>query len=187
MVDTTGKLEDGTVLAVSGRLEATGTVDRPVHFFSERGAAAMTHVISGSSLSNPDAWRGIFFNGTQSSTMDFEILTGAGNGPIVSHPRPPILHLAGTHSLTVQDSIFVDSTGMMFQSPGTGTTTIKRSLISRVGIGAEFLSSGNQVLIDDSWWTALGRGPTTPLRFDGDGIHVDGLASRQTIRRSFVV
>ncbi|HNN92737.1 MAG TPA: right-handed parallel beta-helix repeat-containing protein [Pseudomonadota bacterium] len=187
MVDTTGGLEDGTLLVVNGKMLATGTIERPVHFFSTRGAAAMTHTISGSSLSNPNAWRGIFFYGDQGSTMDWVVLTGAGNGSIVSHPRPPILNLFGTHSLTVQDCVLTDATGMMFQSPGTGTTTIRRSLVSRVGIGAEFLSSGNTVLIEDSYWTSIGRGPTTPLRYDGDGIHVDGAASKQTIRRSYVV
>lgn len=187
MIDTTGKLEDGTLLVVNGKLSATGTIERPIHFFSERGASAMTHTISGSSLSNPNAWRGIFFYGSESSTMDWVILTGAGNGSIVSHPRPPIINLNNSHSLTVQDSIFTDATGMVFQSPGTGTSIIRRSLVSRVGIGAEFLSSGNTVLIEDSWWTSIGRGPTTPLRYDGDGIHVDGAASKQTIRRCFVV
>jgi hypothetical protein len=187
MIDTTGGLEDGTLLVVNGKLEAKGTIEQPVHFFSTRGAAAMTHTISGSSLSNPNAWRGIFFYGDQASTMDYVVLTGAGNGPLVSHPRPPILNTFGTHNLTVQDSVLTDATGMMFQSPGTGTTTIRRTLVSRVGIGAEFLSSGNTVLIEDSWWTSIGRGPTTPLRYDGDGIHVDGATSKQTLRRNFIV
>lgn len=187
MIDTTGGLEDGTLLTVNGKLTATGTFDRPIHVFSTRGASAMTHTVSGSSLSNPNAWRGIFLYGAESSLMSWVILTGAGNGSIVSHPRPPIINTFNTHNLTVQDSILTDSTGMMFQSPGTGTTTIRRSLVSRVGIGAEFLSSGNTVLIEDSWWTSIGRGPTSPLRYDGDGIHVDGVNSKQTIRRSFIV
>lgn len=187
MIDTTGKLEDGTLLVVNGKLSASGTIERPIHFFSERGAAAMTHTISGSSLSNPNSWRGIFFYGSDSSNLDWVILTGAGNGPIAGHPRPPILNLNNSHSLTIQDSIFVDATGMVIQSPGVGASTIRRSLVSRVGIGAEFLSSGNTVLIEDSWWTSIGRGPTSPLRYDGDGIHVDGANSKQTIRRCFVV
>ncbi|MBL9040295.1 MAG: right-handed parallel beta-helix repeat-containing protein [Myxococcales bacterium] len=187
MVDTTGGREDGTLLTINGNLNATGTIERPVHFFSTRGASAMTHTVSGTSLSNPNSWRGIFFYGNQSSTLDWVILSGAGNGPLVSHPRPPIINLANTHSLTVQDSIFADATGMVFQSPSTGTSIIRRSLVSRVGIGAEFLSSGNNVLIEDSWWTAIGRGPTEPLRYDGDGIHVDGANSKQTIRRCFIV
>jgi hypothetical protein len=118
--------------------------------------------------------------------MKWLILTGAGNGVVTSHPRPPILSLQGTHSLLVEDSIFVDSTGMMFQSPGVATYTIKRSLVSRVGIGGEFLSSGHTLVIEDSWWTGIGRGPTTPQRYDGDGLHVDGGSSNQTIRRSII-
>ncbi|MBL9005558.1 MAG: hypothetical protein JNJ46_14985 [Myxococcales bacterium] len=187
MVDTTGGYEDGTLLVVNGKMAAAGTIEQPIHFFSTRGAAAMTHTLSGRSLSNPNSWRGIFFYGDQTSNMDWVVLSGAGNGPLAGHPRPPILNLANKHNLTVHDSVLVDATGMMFQSPGTGTTTIRRTLVSRVGIGAEFLSSGNTVLIEDSWWTSIGRGPDTPLRYDGDGIHVDGAASKQTIRRSFVV
>ena len=186
MVDTTGGLEDGTLLDVSGELVAEGGLDNPIHIFSERGPAAMTHTIAGTSLSNPDAWRGIFFHGGGSSTLRWVILTGAGNGVVTSHPRPPILNAQDTHSLLVEDSVFADSTGMMFQTPGTGTYTIRRSLVSRVGIGGEFLSSGHTLLIEDSWWTGIGRGPTEPLRFDGDGIHIDGFGSDQTIRRSVV-
>ena len=187
MVDTTGGLEDGTLITVNGKVQATGTIERPVHFFSQRGAAAMTHTIKGNSLSNPNAWRGIFFYGNQSSTLDWVMLTGAGNGTIVSHPRPPILNVFNTHNLTAQDCVLIDSTGMMFQSPSTGAITIRRSLVSRVGIGGEFLSNGNTLLIEDTWWTSIGRGPTSPLRYDGDGIHVDGATSKQAIKRCFVV
>jgi hypothetical protein len=181
-VDTTGGLEDGTLLDVRGRVEAIGTLDRPIHFFSERGAAAMTHTVAGASLSNPDAWRGINFFGDGSSKLHWVILTGAGNGVVVSHPRPPILNVHDTHSLEVEDGVFTDSTGMMFQTPGTGSYAIRRSLVSRVGIGGEFLSSGHTLVIEDTWWTGIGHGPTTPLRFDGDGIHIDGFGSDQTLR-----
>jgi hypothetical protein len=186
MIDTTGALEDGTLLNIEGNMEALGTIESPIHFFSERGAAAMTHIVSGPTVSNPDAWRGIFFFGAGSSKLQHVMLTGAGNGSVVSHPRPPIFNIFGTHNVTVEDSTLVDCTGMMFQSPGTGTTTIRRTLVSRVGIGAEFLSSGNTVLIEDSWWTGIGQGPTEPLRYDGDGIHLDGIGSTQIVRRSVI-
>jgi hypothetical protein len=185
MVDTTGGLEDGTLVNVLGQLDAQGSLRRPIHFFSERGAAAMTHAITGS-LSNGNAWRGIFFFNNGSSALKWTVLTGAGNGVVVSHPRPPILNLFGTHNLTAEDDVLVDSTGMMFQSPGTGTYTIRRSLVSRVGIGAEFLSSGHTLRIEDTWWTGIGRGPTSPIRYDGDGIHVDGVGSNQLIQRCIV-
>jgi hypothetical protein len=186
MVDTTGGFEDGTLLHVAGRIEAVGELDRAIHIFSERGPAAMTHTVEGTSLSNADAWRGIDFTGGASSTLRWVILTGAGNGVVVSHPRPPILNLRSAE-VVVEDSVFTDSTGMMFQSPGTGNYVIRRSLVSRVGIGAEFLSSGHTVLVEDSWWTGIGHGPTEPLRFDGDGIHIDGFGSDQTLRRCVVV
>ena len=38
----TYKLEDGTLLNIYGQLDATGTWNRPLHVFSERGPAAMT-------------------------------------------------------------------------------------------------------------------------------------------------
>ena len=85
------------------------------------------------------------------------------------------------------DAVLVDSTGMMFQSPGTGTYNIRRSLISRVGIGAEFLSSGHTLRIEDTWWSGIGRGPSTPIRYDGDAIHVDGAGSNQMIRGNVIV
>jgi hypothetical protein len=185
MVDTLGSLEDGTLIVLDGQMNAVGSQDKPIHFFSERAAAAMIHTVSGS-LSNADAWRGIQFNGSGSSIEKWVILTGAGNGVVTSHPRAPIHSLLGTHNLTVEDSIFTDSTGMMFQSPGTGTYTLRRNLISRVGIGAEFLSAGHTLVIEDSWWTGIGRGPTTPQRYDGDGIHIDGGGSSQNLRRIVV-
>jgi hypothetical protein len=183
MVDTTGGLENGTLITVNGQITSVGTADRPVHFFSERGALAMIHTVSGS-LSNGDAWRGLYHHGSGSSTYKWTILTGAGNGEVTSHPRPPIIALLNTHNLLVEDSIFVDNTGMMIQSQSgaVGTYTIRRSVISRVGIGAEFIQGGHTLLIEDTWWTGIGRGPTTPQRYDGDGIHIDGSGSSQMLR-----
>ncbi len=191
MVDTTGGVMNGTLIRVNGNLVVAGTQDKPVHFFSERGPAAMIHTVTSTGagqadLSNPESWRGIFMFGSGSSTIDHMILTGAGNGDIVSHPRPPIISLANTHNLTMQDSLIVDSTGMAIISPGTGSTVLRRVLFSRVGIGAEFLSNGNKLLIEDSHFNGIGHGPTSPVRFDGDGLHVDGATSIQTIRRVWI-
>ncbi len=185
MVDTTGSLENGTLITVNGTIDASGTRERPIHFFSARGPAAMTHALT-SSLSNPDAWRGISFHGTGTSTMKFVVLTGAGNGVISSHPRPPIVSFFDTTNGEIEDMVLVDATGMGFQTPGTGTYNIRRSLISRVGIGGEFLGSGHTLRVDDTWWTGIGHGPTSPQRFDGDAVHVDGGASNQMIRRNII-
>ena len=185
MVDSLGALENGTLITVNGQLNAVGSQDDPVHFFSASGAAAMIHTVSGS-LSNVDAWRGIHHYGSGSSSYRWVILTGAGNGPIQGHPRPAIIQLHDTHNVLVENSIFTDSTGMMFQGFGTGSYTVRKSLVSRVGIGCEFTGSGHTLLIEDTWWTSIGRGPTTPQRFDGDMLHVDGPASNQTIRRCII-
>lgn len=185
MVDTTGSLEDGTMIDVLGNIEAEGTLGNPIAFFSERGPEAMLHTISGS-LSNADAWRGVNLLGSGSSVFRWVMLTGAGNGLVISHPRPPIMNMRDTTNAVFEDCVFVDSTGMVFQTPGTGSYTIRRTLVSRVGIGGEFLSSGHTLLIEDSFWTGIGRGPSTPMRFDGDGIHIDGYYSDQTIRRCIV-
>lgn len=185
MVDTTGSVENGTLITVNGQIDAAGTLARPIHWFSERGPRAMIHTVSGS-LSNVDAWRGIFFYGNGSSTMKHWVLTGAGNGQVISHPRPPIINLFGTHRLVAEDGVYVDSTGMMFSSPGNGNYQLRRNLISRVGIGAEFLSSGNTLLVEDTWWTSIGRGPSTPVRYDGDALHVDGAGSNQMIRGNII-
>ena len=185
MVDSLGGLENGTLVTVNGALNAVGTQEKPIHFFSASGPAAMIHTVSGS-LSNVDAWRGIHHYGSGSSAYKWVILTGAGNGPIEGHPRPPIIQVHDTHNLLVEDSIFTDSTGMMFQGLGTGTYTVRRSLVSRVGIGCEFNGNGHTLLVEDTWWTGIGRGPTTPQRYDGDLLHVDGAASNQTIRRCII-
>ena len=185
MVDSLGALENGTLITVNGQLNAVGSQDDPIHFFSASGAAAMIHTVSGS-LSNVNAWRGIHHYGSGSSSYRWVILTGAGNGPIQGHPRPAIIQLHDTHNVLVENSIFTDSTGMMFQGFGTGSYTVRRSLVSRVGIGCEFTGSGHTLLIEDTWWTSIGRGPSTPQRFDGDMLHVDGPASNQTIRRCII-
>jgi hypothetical protein len=185
MVDTTGGLENGTLINVHGNMEAVGTLGNPIAFFSEMGPLAMTHTQSGS-LSNVNAWRGFNFWGSGSSLIKWVMLTGAGNGDIISHPRPPIWSMRNTTNVIFEDCVFVDSTGMMFMTPGTGSYVIRRTLTSRVGIGGEFLSSGHTMLIEDSFWTGIGSGPNTPLRYDGDGLHIDGLYSDQTIRRCII-
>ena len=48
LVNTTGGRGNGTLFVVNGSIDALGTRDRPIHFFSERGAAAMTLTQGGS-------------------------------------------------------------------------------------------------------------------------------------------
>ena len=183
-VNTTGRLEAGTLITISGNLQALGTRDRPIHFFSERGADAMT-LTQGGSASNPNAWRGFQLHGGGSSTMRHVYLTGAGNGSVVAHPRPPIIAMFGTHSLFADRGVFVDNDGMVFSGQGTGTYTIRKSLISRVGIGAEYFGNGHTLRISDSWFTSIGHAPEAANR-DGDLLHIDGPRSDQLITGSII-
>jgi len=179
-VNTTGSLENGTLISVLGGVQALGTKDKPIFFFSERGPAAMTLTQSGSA-SNGDAWRGFQFRGSGSSTLRHLILTGAGNGNVVSHPRPPILGFFDTHSVFVDRCVFADNNGMVFSGQGTGEYTIRKTLVSRAGIGGEFFRDGHRLRIRDSWFTGIGHAPEAN-NLDGDILHVDGAHSDQLIR-----
>ncbi len=183
-VNTTGNLENGTVLNINGELRALGTRDNPIHFFSERGADAMWLTQQGSA-SNANAWRGIFFNGGGSSVLRQVFLTGAGNGSIQGHPRPPILLMRNTHSLLSDRNVFADNCGMIFSGGGTGNYTVRKTLVNRVGIGAEFNGNGHTLRISDSWFTSIGHAPEANNR-DGDLLHIDGSNSDQIIRSSVV-
>ena len=61
--------------------------------------------------------------------------SGAGNGNVVSHPRPPIIGVFNNHSLLTDRSVFADNNGMVFSGQGNGTYTIRKTLVSRAGIG----------------------------------------------------
>ena len=183
-VNTTGGLQNGTLLTVHGSVQALGTRDRPVFMFSERGAAAMTLTQSGSA-SNPNAWRGWQLQGGGSSTFRHVFLSGAGNGNVVSHPRPPVIGIFDTHSLLADRCIFADNNGMVFSGQGTGTYTIRKTLVSRAGIGAEFFGNGHTLRIRDSWFTGVGHAPE-PNNLDGDLLHIDGAASDQLVTGSVI-
>ena len=46
---------------------------------------------------------------------------------------------------------------------GTGTYTIRKTLVSRAGIGAEFFGNGHTLEITDSWFTSIGHAPEGAL------------------------
>ncbi len=179
MVDTTGGTNNGTLITVSGNIESNGTAAEPVHFFSTEGPAAM--VLQQNAASNPNSWRGIAHNGNGNSTYDYTFITGAGNGVVQGHPRPPILWFPGgnSHSLVFSDGMVCDGSGMAFSGNGVGSYTVLRSLMTRLGIGGEFNGNGHTLVLEDCWWTSTGWAPD-PV--DGDLIHVDGPASNQIIR-----
>ena len=179
-VDTTGSLENGTLFTVNGSIRAVGTRDNPIYFFSDRGPAAMSLTQSGSA-SNPECWRGLFHYGSATSRYEHVFLTGAGNGPVTGHPRPPILSFQNTHSFVAKESVFADDNGMVFSTPGTGNFTVTDCLVNRVGIGGEFMSSGHTLTVRNTWWISNGYAPEAN-NLDGDHLHIDGAGSTQLIQ-----
>lgn len=179
-VDTTGSLENGTLFTVNESVQAVGSRDNPIFFFSDRGPAAMALTQSGSA-SNAQAWRGFFHWGSATSRYEHVFLTGAGNGVVTGHPRPPVLSFNNSHSFVAVNSVFADDNGMVFSTPGTGTFTITDCLVNRVGIGGEFMSSGHTLTVRNTWWISNGYGPEAN-NLDGDHIHIDGGASTQLIQ-----
>ena len=191
MVDA-GDPGDGTrVLLSDSDIDAQGTADDPIFFFATAGPAAMSlpQLVS----NNPDSWRGFLFEGTGSSTFAHVFITGAGNGGIgTRHPRPPVFYLADTHSLTMTDCVLADSPAQMVfcTDTGGGIYTISRCLFSRVGIGAEFVGEYDYtLLIEDCWFTRIGRAPSDQGCYnddgcDGDLLHLDQVTTTpQTVRR----
>lgn len=186
MVDA-GPLASGTAILPQsgGRVHATGTHAQPIFFFPTSGAAAMVLPQGMNERNNPFSWRGIYHQNSGSSTYSHVFFTGAGNGEVASHPRPAILRVSGSHSLTVQDCVFADCPGMGMQAlnGASGTFLFSRVLMSRMGIGGEWLCNGCTLTIEDSWFTRIGRAPE-PNGVDGDVLHLDRPNNTYIVRRS---
>ena len=180
MVNTTGSVDNGTLLRINGEIEALGTQDNPIAFFSERGPLAMTLTQSGGS-SNANAWQGIHHSNAGVSRYEHVILTGAGNGQVLVHPRPPVMRFNHQHRVFIENSVFADNNGMVFASPGNGHYEIRDSVVSRCGIGAEFNGDGNRLIMENVWITSCGRAPEVE-NLDGDLLHIDGPLSKQVLR-----
>ena len=180
MIDA-GAFQSGTLINVYGNMNAVGTQTNPIFIFPTAGAAAMQLTQSGSA-SNGNCWRGIDLYGTGTSTMRWVFLTGAGNGDVISHPRPPIIATRDRHTINVDYGFFIDNDGMVFSAPSPGLFTIRHSVFHRAGIGSEFQSDGNFLLLEDSYFARIGHAPEAN-NLDGDHLHVDGSSSNQTIRR----
>lgn len=183
MVDS-GPVNNGVAIngTGGGRVSAPGTRSEPVFFFPTAGPSAM--VLPQNAQNNDPSWRGIYLQDTGSSTFAFTILTGAGNAIVASHPRPPIIRTLNSHNLTMTDCIYADCPGMVTSalSGASGTYVYQRCLFSRVGIGGEWLGTGVNLTIEDTWFTRIGRAPE-PNGVDGDILHVDRPGNTYNIRR----
>lgn len=169
MVDA-GAPSDGTRITLNGAtLQAQGSQADPIYFFATNGPTAM--ILPQQQQNNPPSWGGITLTGAGQSTATWVFLTGAGNGVVTGHPRPPVIRLEGSHSFTATDCVFADAPGKILYGHGTGVYTVQRCLFSRNGIGGEFLTSSG-LYIDDCWFTRIGRAEEQ-YDCDGDVLHID--------------
>lgn len=179
MVDQ-GPSGSGTIIQMNGNMSCVGTEALPIFFFPTSGPPAM--VLPQTTQNNPPSWRGIWHQGSGSSTYRYMFLTGAGNGPIDGHPRPPVMRYQDSHSSTMTDCVFADAPGKIVHVAGSGTFNVLRCLFSRVGIGGEYLGANHRLTMEDCWYTRTGRA-SEPDNADGDAIHLDNASSIQNLRR----
>lgn len=180
-----GPVNDGVAIVAQsgGVVSALGTRTQPIFFFATAGPPAMA--LPQTQQNNDSSWRGIYHENSGTSNYSHVFFTGAGNAVVSSHPRPPILRFNGSHGGLFQDCVIADSPGMGTSaiSGSSGNYTFRRCLFSRVGIGGEWLGTGSTMLIEDSWFTRIGRAPE-PNGVDGDILHVDRPGNTYTVRRS---
>ncbi len=170
MVDA-GVAGDGTkIVADNASIAALGTREQPISFFATSGPAAM--VLPQTVKNNPPSWGGFHLQGAGATVLTNVFLTGAGNNPIAGHPRPPVIHLAGAHALQLAECVFADSPGKLVHGGGSGDYLIQGCTFTRTGIGGEFVGSGYQLVVEDSWFARIGR---SEVEFDCVGyiLHVD--------------
>lgn len=182
MVDA-GPPNAGTAILVNGgTVHAVGSREQPIAFFPTSGPLAM--VLPQNTQNNPPSWRGFYHSGAGSSVYQWVFVAGAGNGIIVGHPRPPIFRMLDSYSVDIFDSVVADSPGnvMVAYLGASGTYRIQRSLFSRCGIGGEFIGSGYTAVLEDSWFTRIGRAPE-PNGVDGDTLHFDHTGNVSIVRR----
>jgi hypothetical protein len=159
MVDA-GPMQNGTRIDVNGALHAEGTSDDPVFFFPSAGADALKLMEFCPGVPyNEFAWRGIYHNGSGRSTYNHVFLTGAGNGDVTGHTRPPILRFQGAHSFEMTHSVMAFNNGKVIHGQGSGNYVIRDCLFTRCGHGGEFIGAGNySLLVEDTWYTSIGHG-----------------------------
>lgn len=168
----------GTLVTVHGTVQAVGTADEPIFFFPSAGPPALQlYAACTDTAYNPNAWRGIFHDGSGASTYTQVILTGAGNGSVEGHIRPPVLRFLSGHSFTVSECVLAYNNGKVLHGAGSGSYFVSDSLISQCGHGGEYRGTGAYSLqIHDTWFTGIGFGarscPNGGTEKDGDCLNV---------------
>jgi hypothetical protein len=178
-----GDLGDGTKILVEHNVSAQGTQAEPIFFFAEDGALAME--LPDTQQNNPFSWQGFRHSGSLTSSYSHVFVTGAGNGPQAGHPRAGVFQVAhlSTHELNMTDCVVADSPGKVVVVEYNGSAIIRRNLWSRVGRGGEFLGISDTLVVEDSWFTRVGRAPQVG-NLDGDVLSLHGASSTHTISGS---
>ncbi|MCK4658613.1 MAG: lamin tail domain-containing protein [Phycisphaerae bacterium] len=179
MVDTTGSLDQGTLITVNGNVQAVGSRDLPIYFFPTNAAEAM--VLPQEQASNANSWRGIRHCGAGASSYGHVFVCGAGNGASGSYSRPWVLRFEDEHSVEMTGCVLVDNPGLVVSGSGSGSYTLSECVVSRDGFGAEFSGAGHTLVIEDSWWAGCGWAEEPR---DGDLIYLGDSAASQVVRRS---
>src|SRR5690606_34264013 len=107
-----GPPNSGTAIFATGggSVSAIGEQTNPVFFFPTLGAAAMA--LPQNAQNNNASWRGIYHHSSGSSVYEHVIFTGAGNGIVVQHPRPPVLRFSDSHQMMMRNCVLADCPGM---------------------------------------------------------------------------
>jgi len=174
MVDA-GPMDGGTRVNVAGGFEAIGDSDQPIFFFPTAGEPALhLEELCTDPISNPYAWRGVLHTGSAPANYNYVFITGAGNGALTGHTRPPIIKIEGSGSATFKRCVFADNNGKAANGVGSGYYQLLDSLVTRCGHGTEWSGNGDYtLLVEGSWYTGIGHAPEPCFR-DGDCINIRG-------------
>ncbi|MDB6071647.1 MAG: hypothetical protein JWL81_2818, partial [Verrucomicrobiales bacterium] len=125
----------GADLIINGRLLSEGTAAQPV---------ALT------CSDNANRWGELLFNNTSApSLLQHTQITRGGRSPGRGHTgKGPLIRLVGSQ-LTLEDCSLGDSPAKAFYTSGSGSLTIRRSLVARTITGPE-LEDGCSLLLEDS-------------------------------------
>ncbi len=174
MVDA-GPQDAGIRVDVAGGFEAIGDSDQPIFFFPTAGAPALhLEELCTDPVSNPYAWRGVLHTGSAPANYNYVFITGAGNGALTGHTRPPVIKIEGSGPATFKRCVFADNNGKAINGVGSGYYQLLDSLVTRCGHGTEWSGNGDYtLLVEGSWYTGIGHGPE-PCDRDGDCINIRG-------------
>ncbi len=125
----------GVDLIINGSLLSGGTASQPVTLTCSDAA---------------NRWGELLFNNTASpSLLQHTLITRGGRSPGRGHTgKGPLLRLVGSQ-VTLEDCALGDSPAKAIYTSGTGSLTLRRSLIARTITGPE-LEEGTSLLLEDS-------------------------------------